>query len=331
MDATAAAKLHTRRSRSNPVSPSSSRFTRRTLPTFDVIAKDWLSNLKTRVKESTARYYGYIYAHYLAPYIGDKTPDFVTKDTAKEIVDSHEMLSDVSARNIVAVLRSLLRYSESVCGVSAPRQTLHLPVQAVMEEDRSLSDESRRALQTCLLTDESDVAASIALAFFMGLRTGEICALQKEDVDLSQGLLHIRHTIQRVGGGTGQTEVRIGAPKSEISNRTVPIPDRLLSKLKTVCAKREPGEFLFGKNGKLMEPRTLQYRFRRFLTKHGLPNISFQQLRKNFAIQNLKQNADIRTLGEIMGDGSVGLMAQRIETATMEKKREQMNRFAVAW
>ena len=290
----------------------------------------WLSDLKTRVKESTARYYGYIYAHYLAPSIGDKTPDCVTKDTAKEIIDGRAMLSDVTARNIVAVLRSLFRYSETVCGVSAPHQTFRLPVRAAEEENQMLPNEIRRALQSCLLDDGSDVAASIALAFFMGLRTGEICALRKEDVDLSQGLLHIRHTVQRVGGGTGQTEVRLGAPKSEISNRTVPIPDRLLPKLGTVCEKRSKGEFLFGKNGKLMEPRTLQYRFRRFLEKHGLPNISFQQLRKNFAIQNIKQRADIRSLGEIMGDGSVGLMARHFEGATMEKKREQMNRLAVA-
>lgn len=328
--AVAAEKGHIVRKRSKNVfrRDTALRSGQKTLPTFDVLAEDWLVDLKTRVKESTSRYYAYIWAHYLAPCLKDKRPDGVTKDTAEEIIRYHENLSDVTARNIVAVLRSLLRYSETACGYSLPNQTLQISPKRT--EKQSLSEEPWQKLRACLSEEGNVVAVSIAMASLMGLRTGEICALRKEDVDLDQGILHVRHTVQRVGGGTGQTEVQIGTPKSELSNRVVPIPDRLLPKLKKLCEKRKAEDFLFGKNGKLMEPRTLQYRCRRFLAKHGLPNISFQQLRRNFAIQNIKQNADVRTLGEIMGDGSIGLIAQRYEETDMEKKRAQMNRFAAA-
>jgi signal transduction histidine kinase len=68
----------------------------------------------------------------------------------------------------------------------------------------------------------------------MGLRIGEVCALQWKDIDLEKRTLTVSKTIQRVQSRTGvkHTKLIITEPKSESSKRTIPIPDCLLPLLR---------------------------------------------------------------------------------------------------
>lgn len=301
---------------------------RSAFPSFGEISVSWLGDLALHVKESTCRFYSYIWAHYLAPVLSGMAPEDVTKDTAREIIGQYGSVSPVTARNLLAVLKSLLRYTETVYALSLPKQALRLP--SGPQAGGTIPDGDWKRLQDAVAGEESEVATSIALASWMGLRTGEICALRRKDIDLAHGLLYVRHTVQRIGGGGGKTELYIGSPKSDISNRVIPIPDRLLPKLRGLCKGHGDGDYLFGRDGKATEPRVLQYRFRRYLAQHGLPNINFRQLRRKFAVQGLERNADIRALGEILGDSSVGLAARCCAGATLDEKREEMNRLAAA-
>jgi integrase len=61
-------------------------------------------------------------------------------------------------------------------------------------------------------------------AIFTGLRASELRALSWRDVDLKRGELHVRRRADRYN--------RIGPPKSEAGERTVPLPPLLLNTLK---------------------------------------------------------------------------------------------------
>lgn len=69
----------------------------------------------------------------------------------------------------------------------------------------------------------SVTSVGIAISMYMGLRIGEVCALQWKEIDLEKRVLTVSKTIQRVQCRTGskQTKLIITEPKSESSKRTI--------------------------------------------------------------------------------------------------------------
>ena len=74
--------------------------------------------------------------------------------------------------------------------------------------------------------------------YYTGIREGELLALTPADIDLEKQTLRINKSYQRVNG-----EDMITSPKTPKSNRTIPIPDKLVACLKeymanaTICSK----------------------------------------------------------------------------------------------
>lgn len=58
------------------------------------------------------------------------------------------------------------------------------------------------------------------------MRTGELCALRREDIDLKNKTLSVNGSVNR--GTEDRGESRIGKTKSRHSVRTCPIPDLLI-------------------------------------------------------------------------------------------------------
>lgn len=71
-------------------------------------------------------------------------------------------------------------------------------------------------------------------AIFAGLRASELRGLRWQDIDLKRGELHVRQRADRYG--------KVGRPKSEAGERTVPLPPMVVSVLrehKLACPKNE--------------------------------------------------------------------------------------------
>ena len=117
----------------------------------------------------------------------------------------------------------------------------------------------------------------IFLCLSTGLRIGELYALKWDDISLSEGELHVRRTMQRLQNldrtQVAKTYIDIGEPKSKCSVRIIPLPDSILSLLKTACVK---GAYLLtGQKSYFIEPRTMENRFKKVL-KESLPLCSSQ-------------------------------------------------------
>ena len=77
----------------------------------------------------------------------------------------------------------------------------------------------------------------VLLAAWCGLRFGELAELRRSDVDLKDGVLHIRRAVVRVDG-----EVIVGTPKTDAGIRDVAIPPHLLPAVKEHLQQHaEPG------------------------------------------------------------------------------------------
>jgi len=68
--------------------------------------------------------------------------------------------------------------------------------------------------------------------YYTGIREGELLALTPADIDLEKQTLRINKSYQRVNG-----QNMITSPKTPKSNRTIPIPDKLVVCLKEYMAK----------------------------------------------------------------------------------------------
>jgi len=91
---------------------------------------------------------------------------------------------------------------------------------------------------------------TLLTAIFTGLRASELCGLRGVDIDLKRGELHVHQRADRYG--------KIGRPKSEAGERTVPMPPMLVSVLREhrlACPKGELGLIFPNKKGGI-EDRT---------------------------------------------------------------------------
>lgn len=149
----------------------------------------------------------------------------------------------------------------------------------------------------------------IHLAIDVGLRSGELCGLKWEDVDFDTGILTINKQRQYVS----TFGVKERQPKTENGNRTVTLSSQMLTMLKQYKQKQvedklklgsawKNGEYLFKHdNGQDIHPTRPYKWFMNFLKQHGLPKITFHELRHTNASLLIANGVDAVTLSKRLG------------------------------
>lgn len=154
-----------------------------------------------------------------------------------------------------------------------------------------------------------------------GLRLGEVCALRWSDIDLAEGVLRVQRTVYRINYGK-RTELVLQTPKSENSVRAIPLTAKMLSVLRQMKDKKDC--CLLTGTERPLEPRTMQYRFRRFLERNNLPLRNYHVLRHSFATRCIEGGMDIKSLSEILGHANVQTTLQMYVHPSMASKRAAM-------
>jgi integrase len=106
-------------------------------------------------------------------------------------------------------------------------------VDPVAVSHRSVDTYTEGEVQTLLKSTASDRLAHAWELALSGLRRGEIAGLQWPDVDLHGKTLSIANNRVDAGGQVVEND-----PKSAMSRRTLPLPDRLVSVLKAAKARQ---------------------------------------------------------------------------------------------
>jgi integrase len=146
----------------------------------------------------------------------------------------------------------------------------------------------------------------VLLAAWCGLRFGELTELRRSDVDLKDGVLHIRRAVTRVDG-----EFIVGTPKSDAGTRDVAIPPHLLPVVKEHLGDKITG----GRNGLLfpaldgtshLAPSTLYKSFYPAREKAGRPDLRFHDLRHTGAVLAASTGATLAELMARLGHSTAG-------------------------
>ncbi len=188
-----------------------------------------------------------------------------------------------------------------------------------------LAHAEQKKLVSYLKANMSLTAFGILLSLFMGLRIGELCGLKWEDVDFQHKVLRIRRTVQRITSANGnrKTKIVISAPKSATSFREIAIPDMLMKYFEMFRDKAD--YFILSGADKPVEPRTMQYRYKKILQSAEVENHNYHKLRHTFATNSAEKGFNVKALSAVLGHSSVTLTLNRYIHPDRTYERRLMN------
>ena len=292
----------------------------------------WLARNSQLKPTSRERYRALIEQH-IQPELGlhrvcDLTEDILNAFVEKKLkfgrLDGKGGLSAKTVNDICVLVKSALKLARRKFQYAGAEEfraplTKQKPMEVLCEW------ESRR-ISAAVLRAPTPSNAAFLLCLETGIRLGEVCALRWSDVDFTNGLLHIRRTAYRINYG-GRTELVIQTPKTDNSQRTIPLTAKMLSVLRSFRAGEN--DYLFTGSDKHMEPRTMQYRFQKFLKELGISHRNFHILRHSFATRCIDCGMDIKSLSEILGHANVQVTLQMYVHPSMDSKRSALETASV--
>ena len=188
-------------------------------------------------------------------------------------------------------------------------------------------------LEKFLIDNISDFHFGLLLCMHTGIRVGELSGLRWEDVDFAQHKIRIQRTVIRIKnldqtanpdtGKIPKTILYIGPPKTEHSNREIPLPDKLLFYAKRF--RKDGSAYILSGTARCMEPRVIQRRYAALLKTCGIPPIKIHALRHQFSCRWVEHGFDTKSLSEILGHTSVRTTLDLYVHIQAETKRQYMN------
>lgn len=200
---------------------------------FEDMAKDWLLYKKCTVKKSTYYTYQYLVTKYLLHQFENYSiEDFMNFNVNKVIEKMLERLSPKMIKDILNVLKSILKFSEDKYRCKFYIEPIAMP-RVQNPELKVLSPKEQKQLEKYCIQQEDNRFIGIILCLYTGMRIGELCALKWEDIDLKARQIRINKTLQRVYIDKSKTTVIIDTPKSIKSSRKIPLNDKMVNLLST--------------------------------------------------------------------------------------------------
>lgn len=315
---------------------SSSEINKNNISMEQVLAS-WLIEKELHLKKSALLKYKTIIDSHIIPELGMKSVNEITTEEINIFLsnklqdgrkDGNGGLSKSYIKTMAIIISSCLEFAVSA-GIRKPIYGKICKLPAVRTNIISLNNETQELLKNSLSPATSLTELGMILALNTGLRIGEVCALQWNDIDLNENIIHVRHSIIRIASqnvcSSKKTELIMDMPKTSTSVRDIPIN----TTLKILLKKYENVEndiFILSGTHKFISPRTFEYRFHKVLEEYNIPNFNFHILRHTFATRCIECGIDVKTLSEIMGHSNVNITLNNYVHPSFENKRIQMEK-----
>ncbi len=291
---------------------------------FSQAAEEWLTALSCARKHSTFVKYETVYRRYLADIVGScRLSGDRIRELCEKILDrlSGQEMSESLHKSVICVANQILAFANRYYLTDIPMLE-RTAVKSRKKTVRIFSEAEQALLFKCVYKQADKFTAAVLLCLCTGLRLGELCALRWTDIDFEEKALTVSRTVQRIAVSKHGTKTALSetSPKSECSERTIPLTSELLRFLSQFKSEHP---YVFG-GERPLEPRTMQYRFKKILKKAGIETGTFHALRHTFATNCVENGADAKTLSEILGHSDVRISLNRYVHPTMESKRKRI-------
>ncbi len=301
------------------------------------LVNEWLASVESRIARSTYVKYEQLARNYIVPYFDTMTCKELDNNQLHRFCNiihqkestSRKTLSVGNQRTIFMIMNNTLDYAYD-SRILDQRYYIRPRLTRPRRVVQVFSQEHQKRIEDYVLHHNDECSLAVMLALFTGLRLGEICALQWEDISFETNSLYVNKTVQRLKrideSGKAKTELLVSHPKSAASNRLIPLPDFLMKYLKQFSHKAEHAYILNNEIYTPMEPRTLQYHYQKMLQKIGVPYLNFHCLRHTFATRCVTLGWDMKTLSEVLGHFDIKITMEYYFHSSFEYKQIQMNK-----
>lgn len=303
------------------------------------VVKEFLADKKSKVKLSTYTRYVEKTECYILPTLSEiaiidlsqEALDRFTSHLMKEGNKTGGVLSSKTVKDILALLRQIVKYAVKKKYISTPDYIIELPKQS-KHRIQIFSHNEQKKLESITVSQDDPLKYGIYLSLYTGLRIGELCALRWGDIDLERAILSVNHTLLRLRDFDQEfgkrTKLVLEVPKTDSSVRQIPLPDSInqhLTQIKENTISPDAAFFLTG-TAKPIEPRNYYDKYKKILKEVGLEEHNFHALRHTFATRCIEKGIDPKALSEILGHASVQITLDRYVHPTMDTKRDCMEK-----
>lgn len=285
----------------------------------------WKTDKKQYVKKSTFSAYMLLIENHLLPVFGSKYN--VEESELQDFVFQKlkEGLSQKSVKDILIVLKMVLKFGAKNKWIEYQPLDIKFPTHQQKQNIEVLSRTDQKKLMNYVLEHFTFRNLGIYICLSAGMRIGEICALTWEDIDVENGIIHIRRTIQRIymiDAGVRKTELILDTPKTKNSTREIPMSRDLLKMLKPIKKIMNPHFFVLTNDAKPTEPRTYRSYYMKFMQALDMPQLKFHGLRHSFATRCIESKCDYKTVSVILGHSNISTTLNLYVHPNLEQKKK---------
>lgn len=199
---------------------------------------------------------------------------------------------------------------EQLIGIS-PVLSVAMPKEDVVQKKRKVAEAytipQQKKLMSVLTSSTRPEYSVIILMLETGMRVGEALALTWNDIDWDRRAVSIRKTVIRDRHGRYMVQ---NSPKSESSNRTIPLSTRAYTMIERLYedAPSEDGYiFIAPETGRPVTYHAMKYYVPRACKEAGVPYRGTHVFRHTFATNCYHKGCDVKLLSRMLGHSSVAI------------------------
>jgi len=289
------------------------------VPLFGEIAQEWVQIISKEIKTSTLEDYRYTMNRYVLPEFGNRPIAMINYLEIKKFV-SNLTCSHKRKNNVLVPMRSVFKHAflSEIIDKNPMDRIKNLKIEKPDIHPLSM-EEVRKVLESV----SSRYRNFFIVAFFTGMRFGEMSALKWKNVDFRLGVIKVRET--RVLGEEGR-------PKTKKSSRDIkmlaPVIEAMRDQMKETVGKTEAGYVFLNQYGKPVEPMPTNFHvWKPALKKAGLEPRPLYQTRHTFATLMLDAGEHPGWVQKMMGHETMQMIYEKYYSYIKSYERDEGSAF----
>lgn len=292
--------------------------------TIREIAAAWKEYKRPYVKQSTMAAYVLILENHVLPTFGEDNslPEQSVQAFVLHKIESG--LSTKSVKDILIVLKMVMKFGVKKEWMTYYEWDIKYPPSSENKVLDVLSVTNHRKILNHIQSHFTFMGLGIYISLSTGLRIGEVCALKWSDINVTDGILTVNRTIERIyiiEGEKKHTELVINTPKTKNSCREIPMNKELLGMLKPLKKVVNDDYYILTNDERPIEPRTYRNYYKRLMEKLDIPKLKYHGLRHSFATRCIEVGCDYKTVSVLLGHSNISTTLNLYVHPNMEQKK----------
>lgn len=292
--------------------------------TIREIAAAWKEYKRPYVKQSTMAAYVLILENHILPTFGEDNslPEQSVQAFVLHKIESG--LSTKSVKDILIVLKMVMKFGVKKEWMTYYEWDIKYPPNSENKVLDVLSVSNHRKILNHIQSHFTFMGLGIYISLSTGLRIGEICSLKWSDINVTDGILTVNRTIERIyiiEGEKKHTELVINTPKTKNSCREIPMNKELLGMLKPLKKVVNDDYYILTNDERPTEPRTYRNYYKRLMEKLDIPKLKYHGLRHSFATRCIEVGCDYKTVSVLLGHSNISTTLNLYVHPNMEQKK----------